>query len=113
VLNRFPISAFCEDVPCSISHLNVEGGHYSVAITRCLRQGTNQAQKVTETLIQRLAPSWIIAVGIAGAVPDNEFSLGDVVLAERVYDLTVTAAKRGTEEYSLTGERYMNVWRKY
>jgi nucleoside phosphorylase/tetratricopeptide (TPR) repeat protein len=103
VLKRFTPAAYCEEVPCSVSYVRVEGGYYAVAVTRCLWQGTNEAQKVTETLILKLAPKWIIAVGIAGAVPDNEFSLGDVVLANQVYDLNTSATKEGDLTYSLRG----------
>jgi nucleoside phosphorylase len=103
VLSRFPAQAICAEVPCSISYVTVEGAYYTTAVARCLRQGANEAQKVTETLIQKLAPSWIVVVGIAGAVPDNEFTLGDVVIANLVYDLTVSAAKQGRDEYSLAG----------
>ena len=103
VLKRFPTAAYCEEAGCSISYLLVEGGYFTVAITRSLRQGTNEAQKVTETLIRKLAPTWIIVVGIAGAVPDSDFTLGDVIVADRVYDLTLSASKQGKREYSLAG----------
>ncbi len=103
VLDRFKSNAICDEVPCGISYVKVLDGYFTVAVTRCLRQGTNEAQKVTETVIQKLAPKWIAVVGIAGAVPDNEFTLGDVIIGDRVYDLTLTASKQGKTEYSLAG----------
>ncbi len=102
VLSRFPPAAICEAVPCGISYVTVEGGHYTVAVTRC-QQGLNAAQKATDILIQELAPNWIAVVGIAGAVPDSDFTLGDVVIADHVHNLALAARKLGKESYSLAG----------
>ena len=75
-----------------------------VAMIRCLHQGTNQALRVAGDLIRDLQPRWLLTVGIAGGVADDEFTLGDVILSNFVYDLTVTAAQPdGSEEYSVTG----------
>jgi hypothetical protein len=37
----------------------------------------------------------LLLVGIAGGVPDAEFTLGDVLLASRVHDFSVSAAIEG------------------
>jgi nucleoside phosphorylase len=57
-----------------------------------MEQGPGYAQRAAEDAIADLQPRWLALVGIGGAVPDNEFTLGDVVVAERVHDFSVSAA---------------------
>jgi nucleoside phosphorylase len=64
---------------------------YRVAVVASMEQGPGYAQKAAEDAIADLHPRWLALVGIAGAVPDNEFTLGDVVVAERVHDFSVSA----------------------
>ncbi len=71
------------------------GRLHDVLIARCLEQGQSDAMQCTHDLIQDANPRWILLVGIAGAYPAEEFTLGDVLLASRVYDFAVTAALRG------------------
>lgn len=68
------------------------GKSRTVAIVRCPNQGQGEAQAVASDLIADLEPRWILVVGIAGAVPAEEFGLGDVLLASRVLDFSVQAA---------------------
>jgi nucleoside phosphorylase len=68
---------------------------YLIAVIRSLEQGEGQAQDVARDAIEDLDPSWLLLVGIAGGVPANEFSLGDVVVATRLADFSVTAALEG------------------
>jgi len=65
---------------------------YLVAMVRSPHQGFPSAQQTTESLITDLDPQWILLVGIGGGVPDNEFTLGDVVLGMRIVDFSVQAA---------------------
>jgi nucleoside phosphorylase len=75
-----------------------------VAITRCPAQGNGVAQDVARDIIDELDPQWILVVGIAGAVPATEFSLGDVVLASHVLDFSVAAVKHGAPDaYAVVG----------
>src|SRR5262249_26894187 len=67
-------------------------GPLRVVICRCPEQGTAKAQTVTRHLLDDLAPRWILVVGICGAFPDSDFTLGDVVIATRVQDFCVTGA---------------------
>jgi len=71
------------------------GGRISVALTRCVGQGNLSAQAVANNIIQDLDPAWLLLVGIAGGVPDNEFSLGDVILASSLHDFSFGAATSG------------------
>jgi nucleoside phosphorylase len=106
VLKRFPTQIIARgEWDYSISQLQSFDGHaYTVAVVRCLRQGTNYAQRVTSDLIADLNPKWILTVGIAGGVPDSDFTLGDVIVSTHVYDLTVTAQNSdGSTEYSISG----------
>ena len=58
-------------------------------------QGHSEAQATTEAVIEDLDPRWIFLVGIGGAVPALEFTLGDVILGQRICDFSVTAAVQG------------------
>lgn len=69
-----------------------DGSYATVAITRSIDQGHNFAALATSEAIADLAPSWIVLAGIAGAVPDKEFTLGDVLIANSVLDFSVWAA---------------------
>lgn len=51
-----------------------------------------------------IPPLWILVVGIAGAAPITEFSLGDVLLGNHVLDMTIEAIKSGEEpSYAAVG----------
>jgi nucleoside phosphorylase len=65
---------------------------YVIASVRCPEQGNAQGQSVAHTLIEELAPQWLLLVGIAGSVPDYEYTLGDVLLAARLHDFSVSAS---------------------
>jgi nucleoside phosphorylase len=71
------------------------GKRRTVALVRCLHQGQGDAQSVASDLIADLDPAWLLLVGIAGAVPAEEFGLGDVLLASRLHDFSVQAAIEG------------------
>lgn len=82
------------------------GRRYRVAIVRHLEQGTGEAHEVARDLIADLNPALLLLVGIAGAVPGADVTLGDVVISTRVNDYTVEARKEGGEiEYSISGGR--------
>ncbi len=78
---------------------------YKVAIVRCLKQATNEAQSITAYVIEDLEPRWILLVGIAGAIPAPEYTLGDVVVSTRIYDLNVGALAPGDDhQYAITSD---------
>ena len=80
------------------------GTEISVAVARCIEQGNIEAQKVATNLFYDLNPQWIFVVGIAGGVPSSDFSLGDVIVSSRIYDLTLEASMpNGEREYSIKG----------
>jgi nucleoside phosphorylase len=78
--------------------VTVDGGsERGVAVVRCPSQGEGIAQSVAGQMIRDLQPRILLLVGIAGGVPSDEFSLGDVLLASRLHDFSVTAALQGGE----------------
>ncbi|HEY1189309.1 MAG TPA: COR domain-containing protein, partial [Gemmata sp.] len=70
-------------------------GTRTVLIARCLEQGQVTALQCAHDMLTDANPSWLLLVGIAGAFPSEDFTLGDVLLANRVHDFSVTAALEG------------------
>jgi nucleoside phosphorylase len=80
----------------NIAELSSHAGRiYRVAIVRVPEQGESAAQHATAHTIADLDPSCIVLIGIAGAKPESEFTLGDVVVATRLHDFSVSAALPG------------------
>jgi nucleoside phosphorylase len=80
------------------------GFEYSAAIIRTPEQGENSAQQAANDLINELNPTCLVLIGIGGAKPEDDFTLGDVVVATRLHALTVRAAlPDGTVEYTDMG----------
>jgi nucleoside phosphorylase/ADP-ribose pyrophosphatase YjhB (NUDIX family) len=73
----------------------IDGDRYRAAILRTPEQGHASAQAATSDAITDFDPSWIVLVGIAGAVPEFEFTLGDVVVGTRYHDFALSAALPG------------------
>jgi nucleoside phosphorylase len=69
------------------------GKIFYIAIVRTPGQGQGQAQSAASDLLTELDPSWLVLVGIGGAKPESEFTLGDVIVATSLHDLSVTAAQ--------------------
>jgi nucleoside phosphorylase len=81
-----------------------EGGSYRLAILRQIEQGNGEAQEAARDLIDDLQPSLLLVVGIAGGLPSDDISLGDVVLSTRVLDFSVEARKfREETTYNVGG----------
>ncbi|HEX2686329.1 MAG TPA: hypothetical protein VHN14_06915 [Kofleriaceae bacterium] len=80
------------------------GERYTVAILRQVEQGTGEAQHIARDLIEDLAPKLVLVVGIAGGLPSDDVTLGDVVLGTRIHDFTVEAVGAGHEvTYAASG----------
>ncbi|MEZ4229073.1 MAG: hypothetical protein R3B89_07915 [Polyangiaceae bacterium] len=80
------------------------GLSYRVAIVRQGEQGNGEALDAARDMIEEVRPNLLLVVGIAGGLPHDEFTLGDVVLSTRVNDYCVEARKEGeTPSYSLSG----------
>ncbi|MGB9366205.1 MAG: hypothetical protein WCE79_09345 [Xanthobacteraceae bacterium] len=80
------------------------GDKCSAAIIRTPEQGQNPAQQAANDLINELNPTCLVLIGIGGARPDDDFTLGDVVVATRLHDFSVRAAlPGGIGEYTNMG----------
>jgi nucleoside phosphorylase len=80
------------------------GVSYLVGLVRCADQGTAEAQSAATDMISDLDPQWLVLVGIAGGVPHDDFTLGDVVVATRLlYYSTEAALPGGESEFSIAG----------
>jgi len=106
VLQRFPPqdNAMGQNRLYSLSRFSVGQTEYTVAVMRCPEQGEGEAQDAARDLIDELDPRWLVVVGIAGGVPSDDFSLGDVIVGTQVVDFTREAVKQGKpSEYDLAG----------
>jgi nucleoside phosphorylase len=74
---------------------NVHGFSVSIASVRTPAKGQLPAQETARNVIEDLDPAWIAVVGICGAVPDSEFTLGDVIVASRLHAFTIGAVDEG------------------
>jgi nucleoside phosphorylase len=70
-----------------------DGARYRLAILRQIEQGNGEAQEAARDLYDDLQPSLILVVGIAGGLPSDDITLGDVVLSTRVLDFSIEAHK--------------------
>lgn len=98
VLNRFPKRQFVKGTGCDYHYTEVATNKnilMRVVITRSPEQGQSAAQALASSMISDLAPKWIFVVGIAGGLPASEFTLGDVLLSQRMHDFAVSAAIEG------------------
>lgn len=81
-----------------------DGGRYTIAILRQIEQGNGEAQDAARDLLDDLDPALLLVVGIAGGLPSDDITLGDVVISTRVNDYNVEARKaRARPTYSLSG----------
>lgn len=105
VLRRFPPQRFSEgERVYGIHEFQHESKTYRVATLRLIRQGHNEAQDATRDMIADLDPKMFVLVGIAGGVPAQEFTLGDVVVATSLTDFSVQAAiEGGNTQYGAVG----------
>jgi nucleoside phosphorylase len=100
VLNRLLTEALIKGRQTyALSRLQTENeDEYLIASVRCPEQGNAQGQTVAHNLIEELDPQWILVVGIAGSVPDDDHTLGDVLLATRLHDFSVSASLEDADQ---------------
>jgi nucleoside phosphorylase len=89
----------------SLRHADAgNGARYTVAALRLVEQGHGEAQDAARDLIDDLAPRLILVVGIAGGLPSDDVTLGDVVVSTRIHDFTIEARQAGQDPaYAVTG----------
>lgn len=77
---------------------------YTVAVVRQTEQGNGEAQSAARDMLDDLRPALLMVVGIAGGIPSEDFTLGDVVISTRVNDFSVEARKvNSAPTYSMSG----------
>lgn len=68
---------------------------YLVALARSPDQGHGPAQALADDMIDDLSPRWLMVIGIGGCIPSDEYSLGDVLVANVVPDFSLQAVSHG------------------
>jgi nucleoside phosphorylase len=77
---------------------------YTVALLKQIEQGNGEAQEAARDLLDDLQPSLLLIVGIAGGLPSDDYSLGDVVLSTRILDFSLEARTfNGDAAYNVGG----------
>lgn len=80
-----------ETAECLVAHVRFPGS-----------QGPSEARETASALIRDLAPRWVLVVGIAGSIPNEDVTLGDVVVSSSLYDSRLMASNSGgTRSYAL------------
>ena len=106
VLQRFPAQdqiAGAERL-YSLNRFTAGDGSYMATVMRCPEQGTGEAQDAARDLIEDLDPRWLVVAGIAGGVPSDDFSLGDVIVGTQIIDFNREAVRQDQPaEYDLSG----------
>ncbi len=74
-----------------------------VAIARTSRQGNDASQQLATQIIQDLDPRMLLVVGIGGGVPDNDFTLGDVIVSSHIHNFDLNAIKGNQTTYDVSG----------
>jgi len=79
-------------------------GRYTIGILRQPEQGNGEAQEAARDMLEDFELSLLLVVGIAGGLPSDDITLGDVVLSTRIHDYSVEARKaRSKPTYAMTG----------
>lgn len=106
LLARFPLEVEAPEhlaAKYKFRRVSSNGQWRTVAITRCVMQGTGDAQTVTQNVITDLQPALVLIVGIAGMPPSSDLFLGDIVLATHVHDFNLAAETQNGQEFAESG----------
>jgi nucleoside phosphorylase len=61
-------------------------GTYDVVVTQPLGMGRVEAATATADAIRKWKPRYLLSVGVAGGVAANDVTLGDLIVADQVFD---------------------------
>lgn len=75
----------------------------AVALVRCSEQGNDVSQLVASDMMRDMDPQLLLVVGIAGGLPHNEFTLGDVVVSSRIHNFNRNAQKQHEITFDVSG----------
>jgi nucleoside phosphorylase len=79
-----------------LARLGTPSGDVAVALFRGVQQGNTEARTLIQRAIEDLSPRWVVVVGIAGAIPHKDFTIGDVVVATEFLDFTYEVKHDGS-----------------
>lgn len=74
-----------------------------IAVIRLIQPGNVESAVAVRDMLEDFKLSWILLVGIAGTLPSDEYSLGDVVVSSRIYDFCIEAKLSGRTELAVHG----------
>ena len=87
-----------------ISQVQTRGGkNCTAAIASPIRRGNDASQQLASRMISDLDPQMLLVVGIGGGVPDNDFTLGDVIVSSYIHNFDVNAIKGNETSDDVTG----------
>jgi nucleoside phosphorylase len=90
ILSRFkPERTISRRRDYNVTTFERNGRKYTILTTRTFSQGNIEASNVVHDVLADIVPRCILFVGIAGARPDEDFTLGDVVISTHVQDYTL------------------------
>jgi nucleoside phosphorylase len=75
---------YSAEVPVTFS--DDSHGVYQVVVVPLLGMGRIEATAATSDALRRWRPRYVVLVGIAGGVSENNISLGDVVISDQIVD---------------------------
>jgi nucleoside phosphorylase len=95
VLKRFspnePLNGSSSKRTYAISQVKMRNGkNCVVALVSCSEKGSDTAHQVANDCIHDLDPSLLLVVGVASGVPNDEFTLGDVIISSRIHNFNVS-----------------------
>jgi nucleoside phosphorylase len=107
ILHRFPARVYkaASERTYGISQIRTKSGKdCTVAIVRSGEQGNDAAQQIARDMINDLNPQMLLVVGIAGGVPSDDFTLGDVIVSSRVDNFNMSKRyEGGVEKFDIRG----------
>src|SRR5690349_15032730 len=74
------------------------GENCRIAVVRSSIQGNDAAQQVANDVISDLNPQMLLVVGIAGGLPSEDFTLGDVIISTGIDNLNVSKRREDGKE---------------
>lgn len=80
-----------------------EGRSYKVAIARTSRPGNDTSQQLASRIITDLDPQILLVVGVAGGVPDDGLTLGDVVVSSHIHNFNLNAKQGEQTTFDASG----------
>ena len=82
-----------------VTYPNGTQSTYTIVTLSLLGMGRLQALNATKDAISRWSPRYVLLVGIAGGVEQNEVSLGDILVSDLVVDYELQKVRETSESF--------------